>query len=80
MPTVLRIGAYRLFFYSGDKDEAKHIHIEREDKIAKFWLEPVRMQNSGKFNRKEIKEIQSIILEYQFDLIEAWHEYFSDRD
>lgn len=44
MPTVLRSGPYRCFFYAGDHDEPRHVHIEREDKIAKFWLVPVRLQ------------------------------------
>jgi hypothetical protein len=34
---------YRFFFYSGDKDEPSHVHVERDDKIAKVWLEPVRL-------------------------------------
>jgi hypothetical protein len=38
MPTVLRIGPYRFFFYAGEKDEPAHIHVEREDKVAKFGL------------------------------------------
>jgi Domain of unknown function (DUF4160) len=44
MPTVLRIGPYRFFFYSGDFAEPKHVHIERDEYIAKFWLDPIRLQ------------------------------------
>ena len=48
MPTVLRIGGpYRFFFFAGDRGELPHIHVEREDKLAKFWLDPVRLQSSG---------------------------------
>ncbi|HXM47967.1 MAG TPA: DUF4160 domain-containing protein [Pyrinomonadaceae bacterium] len=39
MPTVLRIGPYRLFFYAGDGDEPEHVHIECDDRVAKFWLD-----------------------------------------
>jgi len=56
MPTVLTVGPYRLFFYAGDRFEPLHIHVERDDKIAKFWLDPVRLQNSGGFNRVEIRK------------------------
>lgn len=77
MPTVLRIGSYRLFFYSSDRNEPMHIHIEREDMLAKFWLEPVRLQESGGFNRNEILKIQKIVSEHRNTLIEAWNEYFS---
>ncbi|MEK6766166.1 MAG: DUF4160 domain-containing protein [Planctomycetota bacterium] len=77
MPTVLNIGPYRFFFYAGDKDEPQHIHIERDAKIAKFWLDPVRLQNSGGFSRKEINQMQKIIQEHQIYLRENWNEYFS---
>jgi len=50
--------------------------IERDDKIAKFWLDPIRLHNSGGFNRLELKQIRSIIeVNHQF-FMEAWHEYF----
>jgi len=65
MPTVLRIGPYRFFFFAGDRDEPAHIHIEREDKVAKFWLDPVRLQSSGGFSRNEIIRIQRVVGEYQ---------------
>ena len=44
MPTVLRIGPYRFFFYAGDRDEPPHMHVERDEQIAKFWLVPMRVQ------------------------------------
>lgn len=76
MPTVLRVGAYRFFFYAGDRDEPVHIHVERDDKIAKFWIDPVRLQSSGGFGRVEITKIHSVIEKHHSKLTEAWHEYF----
>lgn len=76
MPTVLRVGPYRFFFYAGDRDEPPHIHVERDDKIAKFWLDPVRLQSSGGFSRREIGRIQKLASEHQTKLLEAWNEYF----
>lgn len=76
MPTVLRIGPYRFFFYAGDCDEPLHIHVECDNKIAKFWMEPIRLQNSGGFNRSEIDRILKIIKEYHVQLTEGWNEYF----
>ncbi len=78
MPTVLRIGPYRFFFYAGDGNEPVHIHIERDDKIAKFWLDPIRLQSSGGFSRVEIGQIQKIINEHHLQLAEAWHGYFGN--
>jgi hypothetical protein len=77
MPTVLIVGPYRFFFYSGDQDEAPHIHVECDNHLAKFWLQPVRLQNSGGFKRKELNRIQQLVEENQARFFEAWNEYFS---
>ena len=77
MPTALRIGPYRFFFYAGDRDEPSHMHIERDDNTAKFWLDPVRLQNSGGFRRTEINRIQKLVEENREDLLRTWNEYFN---
>jgi hypothetical protein len=76
MPTVLRVGPYRFFFYAGDRDEPPHVHVERDDKVAKFWLDPLRLQNNKGFARAKIGRIQKLLNEHQQALIEAWHDYF----
>jgi hypothetical protein len=76
MPTVLRVGPYRFFFYAGDRGEPPHIHIEREDRVAKFWLDPIRLQESRGFSRSEIVRMHKLVTEYKDSLLEAWDEYF----
>lgn len=76
MPTVLRVGPYRFFFYAGDRDEREHVHVERNDKVAKYWLDPVRLRASGGFSRVEITRIQKMVEENQTELREAWNAYF----
>ena len=76
MPTVLRAGPYRFFFYAGDRDELQHVHVERNDKIAKFWLDPVRLQRSGGFFGQEISRIQKLLNTHHTKLLEDWNEYF----
>lgn len=63
MPTTLKVGPYRFFFYAGDRSEPMHIHVEQENRIAKFWLDLIRLQKSGGFNRGQINKIQKIIEE-----------------
>ena len=41
MPAVLRVGPYRFYFYNHDLAEPPHIHVDRDDRSAKFWLDPV---------------------------------------
>lgn len=78
MPTVLRSGPYRFFFYSADRDEPPHVHVEREEKRAKFWLDPVRLQHSGGFNRAEIARLRALVGQNVETLLRAWHEFFTD--
>ncbi len=78
MPTILRIGSYRFFFYAGDHGEPPHIHVERDNNIAKFWIEPVRFESSGGFGRKEINRIEKLVEKYQKILLRGWNEFFSD--
>ncbi|HAF14156.1 MAG TPA: DUF4160 domain-containing protein [Blastocatellia bacterium] len=77
MPTVLRIGPYRFFFYAGDRDEPRHVHVERDANLAKFWLDPVRLQTSRGFSRTEITRIQNLAEDNEETLVRNWNEYFS---
>jgi hypothetical protein len=61
MPTVLRTGPYRFYFYSSDGDEPPHVHVARDDATAKFWLDPVRYDCSVSFKARELRRIRSII-------------------
>jgi hypothetical protein len=76
MPTVLRIGPYRLFFYSSDGDEPPHVHVVRDAALAKYWLDPVRLSNSHGFRSPELRRIGSIISRQRPALMTAWNEYF----
>jgi uncharacterized protein DUF4160 len=76
MPTVLHEGPYRFFFYASDRNEPSHIHVERDDNMAKFWLDPPRLQNSGGFSPVEINKIARVVTDHQAQLLEAWNEYF----
>ena len=76
MPTIFRFGPYRFFFYAGDREEPVHVHVERDDKIAKFWIDPVRLQRSGGFSRHEIAEIHKLVEKHIAMITEAWHDYF----
>jgi hypothetical protein len=77
MPTVLRSGPYRFYFYSGDRDEPPHVHVAREASEAKFWLDPVRLAWSHGFSGAELRRIEALVAEHVRQLIEAWNAFFS---
>ena len=77
-PTVLRTGPYRFFFFSSDKHEPSHVHVEREAKRAKFWLEPVEVESNDGFGARELTRVSAIVEEHREELLRAWHDFFSD--
>jgi hypothetical protein len=79
MPAILRIGAYRFYFYSHEPNEPPHIHIDRDNLTAKFWLRSVSLAQNIGFPAKELRKLQSMVIEHQTQLLEAWYEYFGDE-
>jgi hypothetical protein len=53
-----------------------HVHVEREDKVAKFWLDPIRLARSGGFSRTVLARIQRRLRKHQEPFVEAWNDYF----
>jgi len=77
MPTVIVSGPYRLFFYSGDGNEPAHIHAQRDEMVAKFWLNPVRLGAGGGFAQPELREIRRLIEQNEKTLLGRWNEFFA---
>ena len=78
MPTIFRRGPFRFFFYAGDRGEPPHVHVERDDRVAKFWLSPARLDRSGGLRRSDLRQIARIIEETHTILMKAWDDYFND--
>jgi hypothetical protein len=78
MPTVLRVGPFRFYFYAGDGGEPAHVHVERDDCEAKFWLDPIRLESSYGFRRNDVHRIRELIEEHREQLLESWNEFFQD--
>jgi hypothetical protein len=76
MPTVLRVGRYRFFFFSNEGLEPSHIHVKAGSDQAKFWLDPIDLVSSYGFRAHELSEIEQIIRQHQEELREAWNGYF----
>jgi hypothetical protein len=76
MPTVLRARSYRFFFVSLDRSEPPHIHVRRENKVAKVWLDPVALERAGGFSRVELSMILRLVDEHRERLMRSWHEFF----
>ena len=77
MPTVLRIGAFRFFFYANEGQEPAHIHVQADNKLAKFWLKPVDLASSIGFNAKQLNQLLGLVRENESLFLEAWNDFFN---
>jgi len=77
MPTVLRKDGYRFFFFSLEGFEQPHIHIEKAENYAKFWLEPVLLARNRGFRSRHLTEIRKLVEENKVMFLEKWNEYFN---
>lgn len=77
MPTVIVLKGYRFFFFSLDRVEPVHIHVEKGDSYAKFWLKPISLARSKGFRQHELTEIRKIVERKRPLFLERWNEHFS---
>lgn len=78
MPTALRIGPYRIYFYSYGCGEPRHMHVDRENKSAKFWFDPdVSLAENHGYSRKELRDIERLMRENLGRLRNEWDAFCS---
>jgi hypothetical protein len=76
MPTVMRIGRFRFFFYANENDEPRHVHVKAAENEAKYWLNPLELSWNEGFNTRDLKQIERHLKDNLTYLIEAWDEFF----
>ena len=76
MPTVLRSGPYRLYFYSHEPNEPRHVGVDRDDRSVEFWLDPVVMARNHGFSARELRQNEAVVNENVELLRRAWDEFF----
>ncbi|MCP9849515.1 DUF4160 domain-containing protein [Cyanobium sp. Morenito 9A2] len=75
MPTILRSGPYRFYFYSHEPYEPPHIHVDRDQASCKVWLTPVALSSSLDFRARELREIERLVSMNRAILLKAWEEF-----
>ena len=81
MPVIFRYKGFRFFFYSneGSPREPAHVHVEKSDVEAKFWLRPnVRIAYNDGFNAKTLNDLLSIVEQRRDRIERAWNEFFGE--
>jgi hypothetical protein len=78
MPTVLRWGPYRAFFYSNEGDEPAHIHVRAGGREAKFWLHHLSVALNAGYPALELGDIIRHPKTHRDKLVSAWNEHFGN--
>jgi hypothetical protein len=73
VPTVHEEEGLRYFFFSDEGNEPPHVHVERDDVMAKFWLNPVGLVRNDGLKPRDIKRATRLITERQREFLEKWH-------
>jgi len=83
MPTILLLQGWRLFFYSDERNEPRHVHARKAECECKFWLNPqvYEIDEAWSYNLtpRLRREVRKIIFNH-FDVIaEEWTRHFEGR-
>jgi hypothetical protein len=65
-----------VYFYCYDMQEPPHVHVDRDDDTAKFWLTPATLAHNIGFRARELRDIQRTVSERSAEFLEAWNDYF----
>jgi hypothetical protein len=76
MPTILRHGRWRFFFYSNEGSEPAHVHAESAGGTAKLWLTPVALVRSSGLKPGDLREVERLVRLHRKLLLEAWNDFF----
>lgn len=77
MPTVFSQDGFRFFFYSNEGNEPVHVHVEKGNGSAKYWMLPtVSMNYAEGFTRREIRRMTELVEENKALILKSWEEYF----
>jgi hypothetical protein len=51
------------------------VHVEREARTCKFWLQPLSLARNHGFTAKELNIIRRLVLKHRAAILEAWREH-----
>ena len=78
MPTVLRWGPYRAYFYSNERNEPAHVHVRAGDREVKIWLHDLAVAINAGFPSHEITGIIRHLRLHRDELSSAWNEHLGN--
>lgn len=75
MPTVLRVGGFRFYFYGGDHLPA-HVHVRNADGVVVIEIETTKVRRTeGEVRDKDLKRARALVAEHRALLQHAWDDF-----
>jgi len=78
-PTIFTKSGYRFFFYANERNEPPHIHVQRNNAVAKFWLRPVSLAKNHGMTSAELSRAFSLVEQHEIIILEKWDGFFSRK-
>jgi hypothetical protein len=75
VPTVHRQAGIVFYFYSEEGNEPPHVHADRGDGTAKFWLDSVRLAWAEGLKVSELRRALRIVEREQTNPLAKWNEF-----
>lgn len=76
MTPSFQIDGFRVQFYAADRFEPPHVHVSRDGRRAKYWLQPLQRSQTQGFSQRELDRIESLLRDHEDQLLKSWHDFF----
>ena len=79
MPTILMLSGWRFFFYANEMHEPIHIHCQKAEAEAKYWLDvesfEVIEDHSYNMSPADKRSVRRIIFEHFDYIVAEWKRF-----
>jgi hypothetical protein len=74
MPTVLRVGGFRFYFYGADHEPA-HVHVRNGDGVVVIDIETAGVRRVEGVRDKDVRRAKALVAEHRDLLLVAWEDF-----
>ena len=84
MPTILMISGWRFFFYANERNEPIHIHCQKAEAEAKYWLDVDDFEaiEAHRYNMSpaDRRTVRRIIFDHFDYIVSEWTRFQEKRN
>jgi len=84
MPTILMILGWRVFFYSNEGNEPIHVHCQKGDAEAKYWIDVDGFEAIEAYaynlSPADNRTVRKIIFQHFDYIVTEWNKFLETRN